>query len=274
MNKEKCVLVCGVGERASAVARRLLGDGYAVAIHQSAPPRTLRRRMSFADAWFDGVATLNAVEARRTDAASEFLLGLQSRQFIPVLRQSFMEIVERWPWDAIVAAPDDGEPAAQRLLHLAEVTIGVGAGFVAGVDCDLVIEADGPDPGAVVRNGSAASRPRTNDGRGPLECWEIQAPRSGALWATRTIGAKVGAGAILGFVGEDEVRAPVAGRIRGLARREQAAVAGAPIVEIALSAAALVAGVSDRNKLIARGVAFAVEMETEGWSPVSFGHND
>ena len=51
--------------------------------------------------------------------------------------------------------------------------------------------------------------------------------------------------------------------LRGIGR-------GAPIVEIALSRKARVAGISDKNQLVSRGVAFALEMETEGWEPFSF----
>jgi len=63
MSKDKCVLVCGIGEAASAAARRLFGEGYAVALYRATPPRLLRRRMSFADAWFDAQAQLDGVEA-------------------------------------------------------------------------------------------------------------------------------------------------------------------------------------------------------------------
>jgi xanthine dehydrogenase accessory factor len=44
-----------------------------------------------------------------------------------------------------------------------------------------------------------------------------------------------------------------------------------PIAEIAVADMAPVAGVSDRNKLIARSVAFVLEMEGQGWTPVPFG---
>lgn len=270
MNKEKSVLVCGIGEMASAIARRLFAESYAVAIHQSAAPGTLRRRMSFADAWFDGSAALKGVEARRADVSSEFLLGLKTGEFIPVLRHPFSEIVERWPWDVIVAAPDGKEREARRLMNLAEITIGAGAGFVAGRDCDLVIETEGADPGAVLRSGDAPSRRRAGADFEALENCDVLAPGSGVFRATKIIGALIETGETLGFVGVDAVRAPVAGRIKGIMRGGRAVVEGVTVAEVALSSKALVAGVSERNQLISRGVAFAVEMEVEGWAPVRF----
>jgi xanthine dehydrogenase accessory factor len=270
MSKEKCVLVCGIGETASAVARRLFTEDYAVAIHQGLSPRTLRRRMSFADAWFDGFAALKGVEARRADISSEFLLGLNTGRFIPVLRHPFTEVVERWPWDVIVAAPEGEALETPRLLDLAEVTIGVGTGFVAGLDCDLVVSTDGPDPGAILRSNVAPPQRRPGLDFEALENCDVLAPSSGVFRGAKIIGTVVEAGEILGFVGADAVCAPVSGRIKGVIRREQAVVAGSVVAEVALLKLARVTGVSDRNQLISRGVAFAVEMELEGWIPVSF----
>jgi xanthine dehydrogenase accessory factor len=271
MNKEKCVLVCGVGERASAVARRLLGEGYAVVLHQETPPRTLRRRMSFADAWFDGIATLNAVEARLARSSSEFLRGMQTRQFIPVLLRPFAEVVERWPWDAIIAAPDEHDRPPPRLLDLAELTISIAEGAVPGADCDLAILAEGPDPGAVLRPGETRpNRPPAYDRRA-LERWDVIAPCAGVLDAMTAIGERVRAGDAIACLGGEEILAPVGGRVSGLARPEQRAFPGMPVAEITVADTAPVAGVSDRNKLIARSVAFVLEMEGQGWTPVPFG---
>ncbi|MBY6242682.1 hypothetical protein [Methylosinus sp. Sm6] len=271
MNKEKCVLVCGVGERASAVARRLLGEGYAVVLHQEAPPRALRRRMCFADAWFDGVATLNAVEARLAGSSAEFLRGMQTRQFIPILLRPFGEVASRWPWDVIVAAPDEHDPPPPRLADLAELTIAVGDGAIAGTDCDVVVVADGPDPGAVLRPGETRpNRPPQYDRRA-LERWDVIAPCAGRLDAMATIGARVRAGEAIGCLGGEEVLAPVGGRVSGLARPEQQAFPGMPIAEITVADTAPVIGVTERNKLIARSVAFVLEMEGSGWTPARFG---
>ena len=98
----------------------------------------------------------------------------------------------------------------------------------------------------------------------------MRAPSSGLFQTTKIIGAFVEGGDALGTVGESIVHAPVSGRIRGLVRRGQAVAAASVIAEIATSNATRVAGVSDRDQLIARGVAFAVEMEVGGWVAASF----
>ena len=142
---------------------------------------------AFSDAWFDGAATLDGLEARRADLSSEFLLGLRARQFIPVLTQRFADVSERWPWEVIVAvAPDDNSPLDQVRDH-ADLTIGVGGAFAAGEDCDVVIATAGPDPGCIFHEGAAPASGRATDAAFDDAC-PLFAPASGVFQTTQTIG--------------------------------------------------------------------------------------
>jgi xanthine dehydrogenase accessory factor len=266
-NIDTSILVCGIGEMASAIARRLFAEGYAVAIHQETPPRTLWRGMAFADAWFDGGAELDSFEARCVEKKMEFLYGLRGRSFIPVLRRPFADVVEMWSWDIVVAAEDSG--LKPRLLKSqADITIGLGPMFVAGDDCDIVVEIDGPDPGAIIRSGRAPQRrPRGADADFADGC-PVLTPVAGRFGSVEIIGSAVQAGALLGFVGDMPVLVPVAGKIRGLVRPGIDVAAGAAVAEIA--AAAHSPRAVKRNQLVARSVSFAIEMEVAGWTPVSF----
>ncbi|WP_442756544.1 hypothetical protein ACNHKD_08020 [Methylocystis sp. JAN1] len=268
MSEDLSVLVCGIGEEASAAARTLFAEGYAVALYRSTAPLILRRRMCYADAWYDGCAQLDGIEARRADVNAEFMLGFQTREFIPLLRGSLDEAVDRWPWHVIVIAREDKEPQPIALRDLAELSIGLGRAFTPGEDCDLAIDTEGHDPGAILSPGEkpSISRPRDVAADHAL----ARATGAGLFRTHLSIGAAVEAGATLGFVDDAVLRAPTAGRIKGLARKEQAVVEGSPLVEIALDPSARVAGVSGRNKLVARGVAFAIEIENEGIEPFSF----
>ncbi|GLI92274.1 hypothetical protein [Methylocystis echinoides] len=267
MSNDKSILVCGIGETASAVARRLHVDGYAVALYRAAAPLLLRRRMSFADAWHDGYALLEGIEARRADVNAEFQLGLRTRAFIPLLRGRYSDALESWPWDVVVATHEDREPPPLTAPDDAELTIGLGPAFTPGVDCDLAIDTDGPDPGAIRRKGDARQR-RARETE-PQSC-DAPAPVSGLFRAELSIGAAVQAGATLGFVDNVPVLAPISGRLIGVARREQAVVEGAAVAEIAQAHATQVSGVGFANQLVARGVSFAIEMELEGFEPFSF----
>jgi len=267
MSTENCILVCGIDATASAVARRLFLQGYAVALQQDAPPEILRRGATFADAWFDGFASLEGVDARRARSSEEFLSTLRSGQFIPILRQPFDHAVERWPWDAIVATKNSNAPS--QLLSLAETTVGLGAGFVAGLDCDFAIEVDGPDPGAVVRARPVPARRAIGARDENFPRREIPAVGSGVFRTGKAIGETVQQGEVLGAVGGAILRAPVNGRIDGLLRNGRAVAHGATVAEI-VDPNIPATGVSRRCELVARGVAFALEMEFEGWPLLSF----
>jgi xanthine dehydrogenase accessory factor len=266
-NIDTSILVCGIGETASAIARRLFAEGYAVAIHQETPPRTLWRGMAFADAWFDGGAERDGFEARCVEKKMEFLYGLRGRSFIPVLRRPFADAVDMWSWDIVVAAPDSG--LKPRLLKgQADITIGLGPAFTAGEDCDMVMEIDGPNPGEIVRSGRAPERrPRGVDVDFADGCPVITA-MAGRFSSVGIIGAAVAPDELLGFVGGMPVMAPVAGKIRGLVRPGVDVAAGAAVAEIAAVPHCLRA--VKRNQLIARSVSFAIEMEIGGWTPVPF----
>ncbi len=268
MTEETSVLVFGMDELASAIARKLHLDGHAVALHQPSPPTTIRRRMAFADAWYEGSATFEGVEARRSDKAKDFLAGLRSGQFIPILWHSFDEVTERWPWDVLVDALPPNGRARRPLKNLADLSIGVGPGFVAEDTCDIVIDTRANDPGAVLRVGGIDEPQLPRDdpfSDGTL----VPAPEGGLFQVSRFIGERVNPGDVLGFVGSTAIEAPTGGRLRGLARDGAALTKGAPVAEIAVSPSAEVVGICKRDRLIARSVAFVIEMERSGWAPIS-----
>jgi xanthine dehydrogenase accessory factor len=265
MEDPLCIIVYGLNELASAVARRLRLGGHAVALHEARAPVVLRRKMAFSDAWYDGAATLDGVEVRRADCNADFLGGMRSGAFIPLLTHPLREVVERWPWDVVIDARGDADHAAHRLRGSAELTIALGDGAVAGTDCDLVIETTGPDPGAVIRQGcahaSAIVSVATNDG--------VYSPASGLFHARRIIGEVIGAGHLLGVVDHMPVAAPRAGRVRGLQRSPRSVRAGDILAELGPCDAGQVSGVDRINRLVARSVAFAIDIELN-WPAMRF----
>ena len=78
------VLVRGVGDVGSAVAHRLFREGYGVVIHDTPQPTTSRRLMAFADAVFEGQATLDDVRAMRTDDVEQVKQAIVAHDAIPV----------------------------------------------------------------------------------------------------------------------------------------------------------------------------------------------
>lgn len=265
MPDKSCVLVLGVNELASAVARTLLLSGHAVALHQSTPEPVLRRKMAFVDAWWDGVATLGGVEARRVARDGELVAGLGGGMFVPLLTHPDVQAVGRWPWDVVVDARDDPEGGAGRAG--AELTIVLGPGATAGSDCDLVVEVGGVDPGAVLRAGTA---------RGGLRAFSrydtaVRAPASGVFRSEKGIGEIVRAGEMIGLVGTALVVAPCDGRLRGLIRPPRALRAGELVAEVVPNPAVQVSGIDRIDRIIARAVDFAIELERSGASAADWG---
>jgi len=267
MKEQTSVLVSGIDETASAVARMLFLEGYAVAIHQPVPPKTLRRRMAFSDAWYDGAATLDGIEARRVDLSTDFLVGMRNRMFIPVLAYSALE-AERWPWDVIVDA--DAKDRSRDLVHSqAAMTIVLGPGAIAGTDCDLVIETGGPNAGAIIHKGSARGTSRQDRDRGS---GAVFAAEKGLFSTERLIGETVAKNEPLATINASIVVSPMEGRIRGLQRRGRAVITGDAVADIVPSPSAQVSGCGKGPQLIARGVVFALETEFEGLRPVALDH--
>jgi xanthine dehydrogenase accessory factor len=265
-DRHSCVLILGIGETASAIARELFLADHIVAMHQSAPPPDLRRKMTFSDAWFDGSSVLEGVEARRADLVAEFMLGLRSRMFIPVLTHPLAQIMERWPWEVVVDAEMTPRRDREPIKNLAGLTIGVSAGSVAGETCDIVVDAEGNDPGAIRRPGDGPAPQALEAGDQEI----VRAGNAGIFTMLKDIGNIVAAGEAFGAIDGRPVAAPYAGRVRGIIKHGRAVAVGAPIAEIAASTAAQVAGMAARNRLIARGVSFAIEMQVEGWAPFSW----
>lgn len=268
MTEEATVLVFGMDELASAVARKLHLAGHAVAISQPSPPTTIRRRMSFADAWYDGTCTFEGVEARRADKTKDFLSGLQSGTFIPVLWHPSEDVTTRWPWDILVDARPKTDKPRNALVDLSGLTIGLGRGFVAGETCDIVIDIGGHDPGAILHKGSVSDRPEDEDEPFP-DGVTASADHPGLFHGSKLLGEPIEAGQVLGFIGTHTIVAPASGRLRGLARDGAAVAVGMPVAEVATSSRAEFVGISKRDRLVARSVAFVIEMERSGYTPIS-----
>lgn len=266
MSEDASILVLGMDELASAVARKLHLAGHAVAIHQPAPPTTIRRRMSFVDAWTNGASAFEGVEARRADKARDFLSSLKSGAAIPILWHPFEDVATRWPWDMIVDARTDAAP--ERLRNLAEVTIGVGPRYVAGANCDILIDSGTRDPGGVIRQGPLAGEDDPQDRRF-ADGRMIVAPNHGLFQGVKQIGDAVETDEIVGYVGSSAVSAPWPGRLRGLARDGAAIARDADVCEIVTSPTAECVGITRRDRLIARSIAFVIEMERSGFEPIS-----
>ncbi len=213
--EQKIVLIKGAGDMASGIACRLFRSGFAVVMTEIAEPTVIRRTVSFAQAVFDGEMTVEGIVGRLAEV--EGVEAVLAEGEIPVLIDPDGKAVEKLkPWavvDAILAKRNLGTSRAQ-----AEVVIGVGPGFTAGVDVHAVIETKrGHYLGRVILDGAAIANTGVPGEIGGYSVERVvRSPRAGVFKALSKIADRVTAGEVIARVADEEVRATIDGVLRGL----------------------------------------------------------
>jgi xanthine dehydrogenase accessory factor len=245
------ILVLGIGDIGSAVAHRLFRAGELAVIQDDPRPATSRRRMAFVDALFDGETQLTGVIARLVSAPA-LSSAVWTIRFIPVTASPTRGAIERLAPDVIVDARMRNQVRPERLRRLARLTIGLGPGFVAGDTVDVAVDTGADNPGRVLRVG--AVRPPRDPEAERREGY-VYAPQAGLFTSRCEIGDAVRRGQTIAKIGRRAVTAPLAGRLRGLARSAMPVAAGAEIAEIVPAGAReRLVGIDERPQRIAETV--------------------
>ena len=138
MNKKILIICRGGGDLATGIVHRLAG--FPVLVLETDSPAAIRRQVSFSEAVYDGTATVEGVTAERIASANRAsvdhvleegrvpLLVDPEGSSIPLLKPDIVV-------DAIIAKKNLG-----TAKEMAPLVIGVGPGFTAGEDVDLVVE--------------------------------------------------------------------------------------------------------------------------------------
>lgn len=253
-------LVRGIGDIGSAVAHRLFSAGYAVVIHDEPMPTTTRRGMAFADAVFDGRASLDGVDALRARDIAHVRDLLAARQAIPVYVRPLGPLLKEIAPLVLVDArmQKHSEPQVQR--ELARFTIGLGPELAAGRHADVVIETSWDDLGRVITDGtslSLAGEPREIEGHARDRY--VYAPFDGVFRTKARIGDLVHQGQEIAEIESMALPAPLDGVLRGLARDGVQVTTRTKVIEVdPRGAGAEVRGISERPRLIAEAVLSAV----------------
>lgn len=210
------VLIRGGGEMASGIAHRLHQCHMDVLITEIEHPTAVRRAVAFAEAVYQGYQTVEGVKAVSVSNAEEARAQWAGRN-IPLLVDSDAWIREKiMPAvvvDAIMAKKNTGTTISD-----APLVIGVGPGFVAGVNVHAVVESNrGYHLGRVVWNGEA----ETDTGipasvAGFTNARVFRVPCAGRFTALRNIGDSVNAGDTIAEVKEVPIKAGIHGLVRGM----------------------------------------------------------
>ncbi|MGH7362689.1 MAG: selenium-dependent molybdenum cofactor biosynthesis protein YqeB [Candidatus Methylomirabilales bacterium] len=254
------VLIRGGGDLASAIAHRLFRDGRAVVIVEEPDPRVVRRKMAFAQAVFDGEATVEGVRAVRTTPGATLERLLEARESIPLLVDPTAKVIRTLRPTVLVDGRMRKRERSDSSVAEASLVIGLGPGFRAGREAHVVIEtARGPDLGKVITEGEALPYDGMPvDLGGFTKERYLYAPVAGVFRTPFAIGALVEDGQAVGEVAGVSLMARVGGTIRGILKDGVRVTRGQKVVDIDPREEAVLSGISQKARAIAEGVAAAI----------------
>ncbi len=221
----KPIVVRSGGDIASGIIHRLYMSGYKVVVLEIEKPLTIRRTVSFSEAVYNGETTVEGVRAILAKSLDSIYQTLEEGN-VPIYIDEKGDIIKELKplavVDAIIAKKNLGTN-----IKMAPVTIGVGPGFEAGVDVDLVVESQrGHNLGKVIHKGKPASNTGIpGDILGFGEERVIRANADGVIKAFYNIGdmvekedilAQIGEEVIIAQIGEEVIIAQIGGILRGM----------------------------------------------------------
>jgi len=218
LNKNKTIIIRGGGDLATGTISCLHQCGYQVLVLEIAKPTAIRRSVAFSEAMYDGETEVEGIKARKINVFSEAEQCWQEGM-IPIICDETAEAVNVVPHFAFV----DAAIAKRNLgttIDMADFVIGLGPGFTAGVDVDVVIETKrGHRLGRIIREGSAIANtgiPGIIGGYGKERV--IHSEKAGVFHGIAHIGDLVKKGDLIAKVDETPVYATLDGVLRGILR--------------------------------------------------------
>jgi xanthine dehydrogenase accessory factor len=209
------ILIRGGGDLSTGVALRLIRSGMRVVVTELAQPLAVRRTVSFAEAVYAGEITVEGVTAHCIPDPNDSFRTLMvlGKQQVPVLVDPDCASAKLLHPTVIV----DGrmtKHAPEPIGYVPQLYLGLGPGFIAGVNCQAVIETRrGAMLGRVFWTGGPDPDTGQPDGD-PQRV--LRAPADGEFVAHAEIGQHLEAGQVIAQVGGKTVNAPFPGVLRGL----------------------------------------------------------
>lgn len=216
MKNEKTVVIKGAGEVASGVAHYLFSKEFKIIMTEIPKPTTQRRTVAFAEAVFTGENEVQGIRGKRAENYSE-IWDILDQNMISIIVDPESEIVKKVKPRIVI----DARMAKENLgttKEEAKLVIGLGPGFEAGKDVDIVVETiDDSNCGEVIESGSAkpdTSIPCSIQGLSSERV--LRSPADGVFKAKKSILDSVEKGEKIGEVNDGEIRTKISGKIRGL----------------------------------------------------------
>lgn len=254
------VIIRGGGDLASGTIQKLHRSGFRVLVLEVAKPTCIRRDVSFSEAVYQGQVEIEGIIAVHVCSLSEIENAWTSKK-VPVIideQGKYIKIIKpKIVVDAIIAKRNMG-----TTRDMADITIALGPGFIAGIDVDVVIEtARGHNLGKLIFSGEAEKNtgiPGTIMGYSSERV--IHSPCAGIMKNVADIGTVVQVDEVIAYIGETEIKATMSGLLRGILRSGIIVPKGFKIADIdpRLSEKMNCYTISDKARNIAGGVLEAV----------------
>jgi xanthine dehydrogenase accessory factor len=215
---DNLVIVRSGGDIATGAIYKLYQSGFRVLILETPNPSAIRRYVAFSEAVYQGSQTVEGVTcvlARSLDEAKDLLAKRQLVMLIDPKGECIKECKPIAVVDAILAKKNLG-----TIREMANITVALGPGFVAGEDVDAVIETmRGHNLGRVIYNGAAMKNtgtPGVIAGFGKERV--IYSSAAGLLRNKKDIGDIVKKGEVIAVVENGDEKVPVYASLDGLLR--------------------------------------------------------
>jgi len=226
------IVIRGGGDLATGVAVRLFQAGFPVIILEVEHPTVIRLPVSFARAVYEGKAIVEGVEAVLIPSWEKAKDTIKQGN-IPVLVDPEGYCIEKLSpavlIDAILAKRNLGTK-----INQAPSVIGLGPGFTAGEDVDVVVETmRGHNLGRVYYQGKAA--PDTGvpgEVGGESKRRLLRAPADGKIIPLHKIGDLIKAGEVIAEVEGVSLKTEISGVLRGLIYPETQVTKGMKVGDI------------------------------------------
>jgi xanthine dehydrogenase accessory factor len=217
------ILIRGGGDLASGAALRLHRIGFQIVIIELEKPLAVRRTVSFSEAVYEGMQTIEGATARLV-SPDQLQVTMEAGE-IPVMIDPNANILRNQfltsPQSTIVIDARLLKTVPEILPANVALHIGLGPGFTAGENCHVVIETRRSHTlGRVYREGSAQADSGQPDGD-PRRV--LRAAINGHLTAHAAIGDLIKEGQVIAEIlpaggAKSQVASPIAGVLRGLIR--------------------------------------------------------
>ena len=229
---QKICLVRGAGDIATGTIQKLVRAGFKCVVTEVSNPSSIRRKVSLSEAIYEKKTVVEDIEAVLCENLDE--IGQYLERYNPVIIvDPKLTILNKMKFDVVVDAILAKKNTGLK-KEMAEITIGLGPGFEAGVDCDIVIETmRGHDLARIIEQGFAkknTSIPGIIDGFSNERV--IYSDFDGQFTHIKSISDIVNKEEIIAKVGDNYIRATLDGVIRGMIRDNFEVKKGLKIIDI------------------------------------------